>query len=543
MKSPLLTSWCCLLVLAAAVSDSGAAVQDEDTPAFSESIAVTEKEILVEFPTYWSERRVRGLVEDDLAAELLVLEDGEQRSVTRLEPLRGSGRDWKFLVYLDVPLTRGETVREAALGLAAEVPSLIQLGQVQIVVADPEPRTMIGATTRPGLLEDALVELSKRGLGESDLVMQRIRYQAEAERSDDPTGVLSEALAAEIAMVRTSADRLIETLARECPAAPCALFLISDGWDLQPADWNTAARSPEGEEIAREAAAHLISITEELARTAAAYGWITFPLPFETPGPDDDRQASTPDSLMDQVRANRPLEDKATTPILSFPLKKRPRRSQQVMPASAFDVFVLPNLAPLRHLADTTSGVTLRVAAQIRPELLELQKRWRLYYRTPLPLDGNLRTVEVRLRDGEDTVRAPVWLRSSTPASVASTRLRRTEAAGKAQGKLALTLDASASAGTSVAVAWDRLEEYERPSALAPVRVSILQSDGAIRHSIVRFEEEPSSSLELTTANEPAPVVSCVEILANGLWGCTPDPTGRRLSSSTLPQPERNPTE
>ena len=162
------------------------------------------------------------------------------------------------------------------------------------------------------------------------------------------------------------------------------------------------------------------------ATTAAAYGWIVFPLPFQSPGRQEGPEVGTPDGLMDQIRADRNLEDRSTTPILSFPFKKQPRKSMRVLPADAFDVFVLTNLAPLRELADATSGVTLRVAEQLEPELVELQKRWRLYYRTPLPLDGNLRSIEVRLRDGDDLVRVPVQLRSSTPTSVASTRLRRT---------------------------------------------------------------------------------------------------------------------
>ncbi|HEV8632086.1 MAG TPA: hypothetical protein VGV61_17355, partial [Thermoanaerobaculia bacterium] len=82
-------------------------------------------------------------------------------------------------------------------------------------------------------------------------------------------------------------------------------------------------------------------------------------------------------------------------------------------PAAATDVFVLPELAPLRRLAAMTNGDILRVPEQLPPVLAALGERRRLWYRTTPFAAGESRKIEVWGRDRR--AGAPAWVGAPPP--------------------------------------------------------------------------------------------------------------------------------
>jgi hypothetical protein len=69
-----------------------------------------------------------------------------------------------------------------------------------------------------------------------------------------------------------------------------------------------------------------------------------------------------------------------------------------------------PEFLALENLADPTSGLLARRDAELRAALANLARRWRVWFQTAHPADGELRSLEVRLDD--QRLDAPRWVLS-----------------------------------------------------------------------------------------------------------------------------------
>ena len=206
------------------------------------------------------------------AGDLTVIDGGQRRAVDSLAPL---SRPWRIVVYVDRVLTGSRTLRASAGTLAEQAAALSKLGTVEVVVAEPDARIALGRTREIGAIDEALSKLWLENDGRDDVRVLRQRFREEkAEGGVDPADRATQAVEAEARLVRRQQDAFVEWLAAQGGEGPRVVFLVSDGFDVNPAKFYRGSLA-EGEGALEKTAA-------EAARTASALGWTVFPMPVGT---------------------------------------------------------------------------------------------------------------------------------------------------------------------------------------------------------------------------------------------------------------------
>jgi hypothetical protein len=342
-----------LLASVGGAAPRGGPARPAAPPAYSEEMVVHEVELVVELPRE---------AEAPALTSLLVREDGEPRTVVKVEPLAPpagakapapGGHPWDVVLYFDRRLADSDAVGRAAISLAKVAETLTDLGAVEVVVADPVPRGLLAATREPMLLKESLAGLAGQVRGER-------------ERSGART----------VPELRRQADRLVAFLAAREGALPRGLFLVAGSRVIvSPRDLELisgAGGAAEGR--TPPAATQLSQAVFEAAQVLAAYGWITCPVS----GAGRDAGGGG---------------------------------------------FFRPQLAPLTALARMTAGQLAGDGRAVGWVVRGLRSRWRLWYQTPVRRDGRMRPIEVWL-EGRTKLRAAQWVRSATPRALSEARLR-----------------------------------------------------------------------------------------------------------------------
>lgn len=484
------------LTLVAVLLAGAVAAQLPET--FEEKLFVREVELVFEAPAL---TLLHPIPIDE--RDLLVLEDGVPRPVIKAgsvdDPtvrnlLRSEGFDfapWSAVVWIDKALAEPETVFVATLALAQQASRLAGLGTVEVVVADPEPAIEAAATRESRRLEQALADLAGKA---------RVERDRAAARPPEHSGVSSRP---DSATLRRQLDRLLVHLAGKREPGPRLLFLVADGFAVTAHEsraFETGAADP--------AAGERAAVIQDAARLLAAYGWVTAALPLRK----DD--AGPPHGLASDVDRYRSHHgdwgglNNSVPPVL--PPNRQPDSSLKW--EGVLRALVQPDLSPLRALSDTTAGTLVAQDAVLPWALDRLGERWHLYYQTQMPVDGRLRPVEVRLRNGV-RLRSRRWVRSSTPEGLTEARLRLLLAGESLPESLPLTVEPSAG-GLKLAVA-----PFSSPDPVTPgaVRVS-LACGGEVRHETAPGIEEPDKGWSHTLSPGCSPAAVLVEDLARERW-------------------------
>jgi tetratricopeptide (TPR) repeat protein len=287
-----------VLVLAAA-PPGGAPAQEEDPGTrFTGEERVTAVDVVVDFEL---DRVRRGKAPRDAPdrlapADFQVLHRGEPRPVVAVET---GPEPWTIVVYLEPELTSSYGLAWAADLLAEQVAALTRLGSVEVVVADPAPRSLLAATrdaeTLSGVLSQVALGLARfppedataAAAGRTELLAIRAEFLAEALHPTpavDPEEFARWAAEEEVRLGRLRQDRLLDFLVERAGSEPRrAVVLVSSGYDLSPGDFYLEAVDLDEEAAA---APRLDDDTDALARTLAAYGWIVVPLVPPPPEPE-----------------------------------------------------------------------------------------------------------------------------------------------------------------------------------------------------------------------------------------------------------------
>ncbi|MEA2561464.1 MAG: hypothetical protein QOH06_2968 [Acidobacteriota bacterium] len=434
--------------------------------------------------------------------DLLVIEDGLARPVikagsvddpTTRTALRKEGFDvapWNAVVWVDEALAQPETVFVATLALAQQASSLTELGSVEVVVAGPEPEIEVASTRETRRLEQVLADLAGKARVERDRASSRPwEHSGVSSRSDTST-------------LRRQLDRLLVHLAGKRDPGPRLLFLVADGFAVTPHEsrvFETGTADP--------AAGERAAVIHDAARLLAAYGWVTVALPLRKEGPGEEHRGS---SDVDRFRANTgPSSHSSSVPPVMAP--GRPKDSNLNW-EGALRALIQPDLSPLRALVDTTAGTLVAQDALLPSALEKLGERWHLYYQTQMPMDGQLRPVEVRLRNGT-ALRSRRWVRSSTPEGLADARLRLLLSGEHLPESLPLTVE-PAPAGLKLTVA-----PFSSPDPVTPgpVRIS-LACAGTVQHQIAPGIDAPDKGWSHILATTCPPEALLVEDLARERW-------------------------
>lgn len=520
-----------------------ARAQQEPRDEFAEETLVTAIDLAVEA------RNAFGLAPPDLKPkDLVVMEEGEARPVVGVAPLGGGEGEepWRLVIYFDLALASRDTVRSAAYALAQESSVLTGMGTVEVVVAEETPEVLLGATREPARVDNALARVYTEYPGRGEIALLRRQALAEAGAGSAvpggapraapvappgaaPAEVAAAAVAEERAMVRRRQDQLLTWTAADRGGGPRALFLVTDGFDLDPGE--LYRRQVPGVGSVGGGPRVLGEATETLARTLAAYGWVVYPVVFQ----DVRTPLAESTAEFDRFRQRSidgPQGDDTVLVPFKVPLGGRKKKGDEAEEEAAAAVALVEPKAPLETLAEASGGQVLESSLAV-PEVVEaLGERFRVTYQVSRPFDGQVRPVEVR---GRGTLRAtgPAWVRSSTPEAVVEARVRR-------------ILDGEIEAGDLVVQATFKPEEpgsrtgvleakldLSRPGPRPPraeqasVRVTVAwgAEDGepAFRHEVL-YKQDLTGSFwsyggPITLPQEAAWVLVVVEELAGGGWG------------------------
>lgn len=352
----------------------------------------------------------KGRPVDDLSlADLMLAVDGVAQPLADLGA-PAKTEPWRIVLYFDRVTTGTRSLRAAADALIEQLPALAALGEVELVVAEPEPRELVPPTRAVAPLEEALAQLFVTAEGRDDLRQARARFATREPGADDRVGSDgADALATEERIALRQQDRWLELLARpsaETSGSPGslsvlrhrrAIFWVSDGYDVDPAPTYG---------IQRTAAPPLDRAARATADAAAELGWTVFALRLgDEKLPDPRRWGLQP--------AQGGLGGRVTLPVPIRPIE----------PAVALPSLIDPE-RPLRRIAEETGGAFAATRAEVSALVASLGRRRQLSWDGPALATGGSAAIEVQVKKGTRIVRAPARLGAGMPAEVAAARGR-----------------------------------------------------------------------------------------------------------------------
>jgi VWFA-related protein len=446
--------------------------------------------------------RKGALPKPPAAADLTVLEDGEPRRVISFEPLGQT--PWRFVVYVDRVLASSRTLRAALGALTAQSAALAALGTVEVVLAEPEPLTILPATRDPYAIEETLGRLAYAGQGLDGVrsVRRRFRDQAAAGAAaatnpaspgnlEAPVGVAEEAAEEEVRLVRRQVDHLAAWLA-DSPAGkdkdadrPRALFYVADGWDRDPREFYRPLRPASAPKIGAEAKDPLAPFTLEtdapaLARILAALGWTALPLAVADAPLPDLRRPRLGSSQQTTTGVPLTLPERDRKRELEKEIEKRERERETALLLHPSD--------PLKEMAEASGGEVLESPLALPDVLARLRGRFLLRYEAPPVTDGRARVVVVRAASPDLTLRTWQLVGAGTPADLAALRARRLLEGEEGRGDLpvsaALRIENGGPTGRQAQV-----EVHLSPAALPAGSMPPILADAILRLTAAAPEE------------------------------------------------------
>jgi VWFA-related protein len=531
-----LTAFAVLLVAAFALAQS----PPPDPPQhFGERVDVTVIDLLIDV------RDAQGNVPPDLkASDFIVLEDGVAQRVIGIEYLReprtvakaspepaatptptvaaspARPPAWQLLIYFDGGLLNALGLKNATKSIIESAEKLAELGNVEIVVANPSPKVILAPTRDVAAIREALASVGKQGVLPLTEI-QRIRsawMQEVAGINATGLAVAEEKVAAakvaaaqEQMVLRRHRDRLLSFLGRYDDRSPKALFLVNDGFDPDPA-WLYSYGSPE---LAARIRSEIedprgVQQQEQLAADLAARHWTLMAVAagymdtFLTGGVEQSTAQRIATGNIDHART------------------------------------ALANLAGLQQAAAVTGGSVVTDVGKLATAVTGLGDRVRLTYQLARAADRKTHTVEVkttraglrinathRNRIGTSDELAAARARSlllneAEPGEIA-VRCRLTNLQDVAGGGRSATLTVDAETGVLSALR----ELLPRTQLRYSVAVELPNVQPFVRQDLVAFDDfgsKPGFSYDIpmTFKRGSTRLAVVVEEMSSGAWGsCT----------------------
>jgi VWFA-related protein len=184
---------------------------------------------------------------------------------TRLHSARRAPLPWQIVVYFDANLATREGLAAAARALTGVSRQLVQLGEVDVVSANPWPEALAENERDAVALSDALSWVSDEAESASEIVITREEFLESRKAGRDGPEIGAQASRHELQLLAASREALLGWLSLQSRRGPRCLILVQDGFDLKTREFYSAAGAQEHE-------------FEALSRDLAADGWTVLPL-------------------------------------------------------------------------------------------------------------------------------------------------------------------------------------------------------------------------------------------------------------------------
>ena len=397
---------------------------------------------------------------------------------TRLLSAHKAASTWQIVLYFDANLATREGVTGAARALAQVSRQLVQLGEVDVVSANPWPEALTENERDALALSDTLSWVADEAESASEIVITREEFleTRQAGRADSETG--EQARRHELRLLHESREALLGWLSLQSHRGPRCLVLIQDGFDLMTQSFY--ATDTEREPRAQDRPPSPELDFESLARDLAADGWTVLPLAL---GDRPEVLSSTP--------------------------------------------------AALRGLAEASGGSVITSPAELAAAIGALANRWQLTYEASGPVAAEPRPLEIHSARSDWTVRGPRWGSVAPPASLSMARARWMieEPDWIEQGlptQSVLLLDREPSAAADVTRATLEALMLLPGGSTGPFRISLLLTSLAGETTVTMETAQPGelSRAEAWLYRRPLEIppdtaesVVVIEDLRSGLWG------------------------
>jgi hypothetical protein len=463
-RSGLLFRATVLFALAPAAATTRA--QQQPPPGFTEKVEVNVRTVLaivtdakgkpIERPLSVEEVEV---LEDGIPAKVLGVdvvrpvktagsEAGKEIPKTEVSPAAPPAEvlaRMPQILYLDASLLQKKSVKKVCEITAKSLDALLARGPIEIVLADPEPRTVLPGTADPAPVRAALASLAKTAQGRDRLLDVRADFLPGASPIKGKGPELDSlekhmharaAMQEEVHLVRQSLERLGKWAGLREDRRPAILYLASDGFDLVLSDfYRNYLEGAEGDQLRMEFVPQIPKMVAQTESALANQGLMTVPLAI---GGAEAFQANSP----------------ATVGKREFSDLRNP-----VSDAPTF-LFVRP-LDPLREIAGATGGEVVTTQENFVLTLDRLSSAVAITYRMNRPPDGRAHKLEVR------TSRRGVTLRA------AQSVLDAPELAASAQSAVQALESAPAPGKLPVEIFVDLLEVKPDKRRVGDVQVSV----------------------------------------------------------------------
>ena len=429
-----------------------------------------------------------------------------------------SSQPERIVVYLDATGARPDSLQRVVSALVeqSEAGTLPPTSRVEIVRADPVPRTLVAAGSSSDETTSALTGLFLRQAQDSDEVAQLRRDYLEqrARGLEEPSALQHQAMSLEVELRRRELDELVLWIAAQGePSGPRILFLLNDNLGLAMRGFYAQGGTAPAALLPLQAA------SDKLARVLAVYGWTLVPVVSE-PEPEPGRLRYQPT---------------AETPV-GFRLGLgRARRAQDPEKAKVELGFDDRDLSRLEALARQTGGEVLTVIGELPRVIEEFSRRTVLRYR-PETVLGEVHPFRLQLDGDRLQVLAPSFIGRGTPEGVAEARARRAIEGDRTASDLpirsAIEFDRERvgqdltryEVRVDLADRADRLAGIERATFRVTIGVHLENGEFLLRHELVgdvRLEAQSGwrheGLLRLPADTDGAVVL--VELLETGAWG------------------------
>lgn len=364
-----------------------------------ERLRVAESTVLVRAPA----RHVLGLPirRPPTPRELAVYLGEDPLAVTQVQELEGE-ETWTVVVYLDAPLTGGETLSRSSLALARVAEELTTLGPVELLVASSSGvESRVSPTRAAWSLQSALADATRQAdngeLGGQLAAMRRAQLIARHGR--EPSD--SDGESAFGALVKQQDEALLVAVRNRCRTDLCLLLLVREGY-LEGEE--TSATDTDAE-AARSDAAVAPGGSRRLARELAAARWLVgVVVSQEAADPDDVPSVRPPEAR--QLDAGIPPGQSQGHAALY------PSGYSQELEIEKLDLLLRLDSAPLKRLARETGGFLAATPRGLAEALRALRTRLMVWFRQPArPPDGVVPLRVVFVPRSQD-LWAPRWWRA-----------------------------------------------------------------------------------------------------------------------------------